>query len=100
MATKRKISKELVVQAIIDKIEKEQENPEIRTLYVKGYKAPNKIITKGNEEKGFTPDVVFSNEDRTELYEIELDEKIKLNKWRLFSLFSKKENGNLNIVTR
>ena len=49
--------------------------------------------------KDFTPDVVFSNEDKTELFEIELDKEIKLKKWRLFSLFSKMENGNLNIVT-
>lgn len=46
MTTKQGISKELIVQAIIEKIEKKHENPDIRALYVKGYQTPNKIITK------------------------------------------------------
>lgn len=100
MAAKQKVNKEIVAQAIIESIEKEHENPDIRALYVKGYKTPDKIITKGDAEKGYTPDVIYSHEDSTELYEIELDKKIELNKWRLFSLFSKKENGSLNIVTQ
>jgi len=100
MVTNQNVSKELVVQAIIDTIEKEHENPDISALYVEGYKNPDKIITKGNEDKGYTPDVVYSNKDLTELYEIELDKKVELNKWRLFSLFTKKQKGHLNIVTR
>jgi hypothetical protein len=99
MTTKQEISKEIVVKAIIDSIKKEHENPDIRALYVNGYKEPNKIITKENGEQGFTPDVIYTNEDSTEVYEIELDKKVKLSKWKSFSLFSKKENGNLNIVT-
>jgi len=45
------------------------------------------------------PDLVYHHEDRTELDELELDNKIELAKWKLFALFSKKEKGNLNIVT-
>lgn len=99
METKQNISKEIVAQAIIETIEKKDKNPEIKALYVKGYETPSKIVTKGKEEKGYTPDVVYNNEEFTELYEIELNKKVELNKWRLFSLFTKRGNGNLNIVT-
>lgn len=99
MVTNQNISKELVVQAIIETIEKNHENPDIKALYVKGFEAPNKIITKGNEDKGYVPDVMYSDDDITELYEIELDKKVEMRKWKLFSLFTKKQKGHLNIVT-
>jgi len=99
MVTNQNISKELVVQAIIETIEKNRENPDIKALYAKGFEAPNKIITKGNEDKGYVPDVMYSDDGITELYEIELNNKVEMRKWKLFSLFTKKQKGHLNIVT-
>ena len=99
MEKTQNISKELVVQAIIETIEKNHEDPDIKALYVKGFENPHKIITKGNEDKGYTPDVMYRDDGITELYEIELDNKVEMRKWKLFSLFTKKEKGHLNIVT-
>jgi hypothetical protein len=99
MATHQNINKERVVQAIIETLEKNHENPNIRALYAKGFEAPNKIITKGNEDKGYIPDVIYSDDEITELYEIELDKKVEMRKWKLFSLFTKMQKGQLNIVT-
>jgi len=99
MVANQNVNKEIVVQAIIETIEKNHENPDIKALYVKGFESPNKIITKGNEDKGYTPDVMYSEDDITELYEIELDKQVELRKWKLFSLFTKKQKGHLNIVT-
>lgn len=94
----KEINKELVVQAIIEKIEEENENAEIKTSLVRGYDAPGRIIPKGQKENGYSPDVVSHQEKRTELYEIELKPEVNLDKWRIFSLFSKKEHGTLHLV--
>ncbi len=93
------INKKVVVQAIIDKIENEHEDFEIKTGIVEGYGKPEKIIRKGNQDKGYVPDVVLESDRITELYEVELDDDFELEKWKLFSLYTSKLKGNFNIVT-
>ncbi|MEA1896907.1 MAG: hypothetical protein U9N53_04510 [Bacteroidota bacterium] len=93
------VTKRNLVQAIIEKVENNYDDVEIRTNMVEGYKRPEKIIFKGNQEKGFIPDVLFRSEKSTDLYEIELDQDYKLEKWRLFSLYSTQKKGDFNIVT-
>jgi hypothetical protein len=92
------INKKIVVQAIIDKIENENDDFEIKTGIVEGYNRPEKIIRKGDQEKGYVPDVMMQNDRKTELFEVELDEDFELDKWKLFSLYSTKLKGNFNIV--
>jgi len=92
------INKKIVVQAIIDKIENEHDDFEIKTGIVEGYSKPEKIIRKGNQERGYIPDVMLQSEQRTELYEVELDEDFELDKWKLFSLYISKLKGSFNIV--
>ncbi|MEA1896909.1 MAG: hypothetical protein U9N53_04520 [Bacteroidota bacterium] len=92
------ISKNHVVKAIIEKAKNDYDDVEIRTSLVEGYEKPGKIIIKGNEEKGYTPDVLLRSENATDLYEVELDENYKLDKWRIFSLYSIKQKGDFNIV--
>ncbi len=94
----KEINKRLVVQAIIEKIEADNENAEIKTSFMQGYEVPGKIIHKGQEEKGYYPDVMACQEKKTEIYSIELAPEPALDKWRIFSLFSKKEHGTLNLV--
>ena len=93
------VTKKNVVQAIIEKVENNYNDVEIRTNMVEGYERPEKIIFKGNQDKGFTPDVLFRSEKSTDLYEIELNQDYKLDKWRLFSLYSTQKKGDFNIVT-
>lgn len=94
-------TKKIVVQALIDKIEKENVSSEIKTQVVEGYDRPEKITKKnGDQEKGYIPDLISESTWKTNLYEIELDENnYILEKWRLFSLYSKKAKGSFIIVT-
>jgi hypothetical protein len=92
--------KKIVVQALIDKIETEDKSREIKTQVVEGYKKPEKITIKDSDRKGYTPDLISEASNRTDLYEVELDEHNYVpEKWRLFSLYSKKTKGNFSIVT-
>jgi hypothetical protein len=91
--------KKIVVQALITKIENDHQSTEIKTRIVEGYERPERIAVKDSDHEGYMPDVISESNDWTNLYEIELDEKnYILEKWRLFSLFSKKAKGNFSIV--
>ncbi|MCJ7718026.1 MAG: hypothetical protein MUO54_16105 [Anaerolineales bacterium] len=92
-------NKNNVVQAIIESIENNIEDVEIRTNLVEGFNNPDKIIHKGKPEKGFTPDVMLFKESAIDLFEVELNEEFQPDKWRLFSLFSKQQKGKFTIVT-
>jgi hypothetical protein len=92
------ISKKIVVQAIIEKVEKEYDDVEVRTNLVEGFNQPDKIIIKGKRDKGYIPDVLLRDNNSTDLYEVELNRDYNLDKWRLFSLFSTKQKGSFNIV--
>lgn len=95
----QKVKKELIVQAIIEKYHKEYAQLNFKTNHLQGYKNPGKIIIKGHDSEGYTPDVVMVGPDRLELFEVEMGKKYHPDKWRLFSLFSNKQKGNFNIVT-
>ena len=92
------VSKKTVVKAIIEKVEKEYKNATIRTPLVEGYEKPVRIGFKGKAGEGYIPDVVLDRKDATELYCVELEQDYQVDKWRLFSLYSLKEKGNLHIV--
>jgi hypothetical protein len=93
------VNKTLVVQTIVNSIENKGEVREIKTSLLNGYKPPEKITRKDSVHKGFTPDVISEMLGRTDLYEVELDEKKYIpEKWKLFSLYTKKHKGIFNIV--
>ena len=93
------VSKKIVVQAIIEKVESEFNDVEIRTSVVEGYERPETISAKGDSDKGYIPDVMLTSSEGTEIYEVEMDKQYEVDKWKLFSLYSSKNNGELNIVT-
>jgi len=93
------IMQAMTVDSRIRSIEKQHGDADIKALDMQGYQSPETIVIKGKNQNGFTPDVMFRNDDRTELFEVELNEEVELGKLRLFSLFSKKEKGQLHIVT-
>ena len=93
------LNKKIVAQAIIEKVQDEHDDVDIRTSLLEGFERPDKIVIKGNQGKGFTPDVLLKTDDSTEFYEIELNQEFNLEKWKLFSLYLNKEKGSLNIVT-
>jgi len=93
------VNKKFVAQALINKIEKENQASEIKTRIVEGYEKPEKIVRQEDKKKGFVPDVISKSEEKTDLYEIELDQNFILEKWRLFSLYTNQLKGTFNIVT-
>lgn len=94
------ISKKNIAEAIIQKAEVEHEDVRIMTTMVDGFERPEKIMNKEKEEEGgFTPDVMLRSKDGTELYEIDLAQDFKLEKWKLFSRFSNNEKRSFCIVT-
>jgi hypothetical protein len=94
------VNKILVVQTIVNNIEDKEEVSEIKTSLLDGYKKPEKITRKDSGHEGFMPDVISEVQGRIDLYEVELDEKKYLpDKWKLFSLYTKKHRGHFNIVT-
>ncbi|MEA3478831.1 MAG: hypothetical protein U9R60_11670 [Bacteroidota bacterium] len=93
------ISKKIVVQSIIEKVEKEHDDLEIKTSLVEGFSQPDKIINEGKRDTGYTPDVLLRDDNSTDIYEVELDKDFNLDKWRLFSLISNKQKGSFIIVT-
>ncbi len=94
------VNKKIVVQAIIEKAENDGNDIQIMTSIVEGYDRPDRIAIKGEQKRGYTPDVILKRNNTTDLYEVELgkDKDYELDKWRLFSLYSHKQKGNFNIV--
>jgi hypothetical protein len=95
----KEVSKEHIIQAIIEKYTKDYDQVNFQTALLQGYEKPGKIILKGNNSEGYTPDVVMEGPDRLEIFEVEMGKQYFPEKWRLFSLFSNKQKGNFNIVT-
>lgn len=93
------ISKKNIAEAIIQKAEREHQDVRIMTTMVEGFDRPEKIKFKKEEQGGFAPDVMLRSNDVTELYEIDLSQDYKLEKWKLFSRFSNNENRSFSIVT-
>jgi hypothetical protein len=93
------VSKKNVAQAIIQKVEQDHDDVKIMTSMVEGYEKPEKIMSKEEQEEGYIPDVMLRSDDITELYEIDLDQNYKLDRWGFFSRWTSKENGSFSIVT-
>ena len=95
----RELRKKFVVQAIVNKIEKESPGCKIKTDFIPGYPNPAKLVNNDKQDEGFVPDLVSETDGKQNIYEVELDEnEYSPKKWRLFSLFSRKANGDFNIV--
>ena len=97
MKKERLIDKTMVTRAVIIKI-KDDENPDvIKATHIQGYDDPDIIGNKENDQ-GYKPDIVAFKENETNIFEIELDDRMPVNKWRLFSEYARQNNGNLFLV--
>ena len=96
----KEVNKKLVVQALIDKLEKENQAVEIKTSVVEGFGKPESIFDKDHDKLGYTPDIISEADGRKDVYEVELDleKEQPLEKWRLFYIFTKESNGRFNVV--
>ncbi len=93
----QKINKSIVIRAIISKLEDERKPKEIKTNHIAGYNRPVCLSTDNNGES-YVPDITAIYDNETIVYEIELNKKMPVDKWRIFSKHARKNNGNFYLV--
>lgn len=93
----QKINKSMVSRAIISKLEEERNPKEIKTNHVVGYNSPDRL-SSDNIAESFVPDIAAIYENETIVYEIELNKKMPVDKWRTFSKHARKNKGNFYLV--
>lgn len=91
------INKVLVVRAVISTIIEGKAPDKIEAKDLQDYESPARISFKGYND-GLVPDVVVYRNEEVDLYEVELDENIDVDKWRLMSLYARKYKGHLFLV--
>ncbi len=97
MQKNKDIDKAAIIRAVITTIESEKEPQLFETRYTGKYGTPEKIKLKdGNRE--FIPDLAVHYDAQVDLYEIELEDKIDVEKWRQMALYAKNLKGHLFLV--
>jgi len=91
------IDKSMVSHAIITKIRNDRNPKVIRAAHLEEYESPEKISLNPSDQS-FVPDIEAVYEKENIVYEIELNNKIKVNKWRAFSKYVRKSNGSFYLV--
>lgn len=92
------LKKEEVVQAVITQMTAYNENVLVETKLLENYKIPDKIVWKSTGV-GFFPNLKITiPSEKIMLYEVELSTKINIEKWRLFSLTARQQNGDFTLV--
>ncbi len=91
------IDKEDVAKAVISAIKDEGRPNKIEARDLKDYDTPAKIFLK-EKDRPLIPAVAVFYKEGVNLYEIELDDNIDIEKWRLMSLYAKKFKGHLFLV--
>jgi hypothetical protein len=97
MENTRSFDKSTILRVMIQDIEKKKHPMEIKTDHLKNYNSPEKLTLKGRQEI-HKPDMVVVFDKETHLYEVELDKKMKPDKWKLYSLYARKNHGNLYLI--
>jgi len=93
----KQINKAEVVKSLIHTIEEKRSLNTIKTKHIDKLDNPEKICLN-DENQVYVPDIEAVYDEATTLYEIELDNKMPIEKWRLFSLYSRKKNGSFYLV--
>jgi hypothetical protein len=93
----KNIDKSMVSQAIISKIRNDRNPKVIRAAHLEEYESPEEIsLNPGNQS--FVPDIEAVYEKENIVYEIELNNKIKIDKWHAFSKYVRESNGSFYLV--
>ena len=93
----KKINKPMVSRAIVSKLEHERNPKEIKTNHIVGYNSPGRVSLEKNDE-GFVPDIAAIYENEIIVYEIELNNKMHVDKWLSFSKYARKNKGSFYLV--
>ncbi len=93
----KKINKTLVVRAVISKIKDDRAPDKIEVKELEGFDTPDKIPSNVKDD-GLIPDVAVHYGKVLNIYEIELEDTMDAEKWKLMSLYLKKNKGHLFLV--
>lgn len=91
------IDKTMVSQAIVLKIKESSQPDKIMAKHIEDFDNPEKLTYEG-KKNGFVPDIIAYFKKEANVYEIELDQKVSVDKWQLFDAFAKKNNGKFYVV--
>lgn len=94
---KNALDKTRITRAVITRIEEERKPKSIHAKHVTGYEMPAKVMIRGKKD-GYVPDIEVEYDKETTVYEIELQKEMQVDKWRTFSLYAKRFNGNFYLV--
>ncbi len=92
------IGKGAYVSALINTIKSNNDYALVKSAVDPDLPNPARIKWK-QKNVGYTPDVTVTlNNGNINVYEVELNQEVNIDKWNLFSLFAKKHNGQLYLA--
>ncbi|WP_319589618.1 hypothetical protein [uncultured Draconibacterium sp.] len=92
------LTKKQVAKSIVPQLEEEAYNMSLQTGLLKNY-MPSSPITTHLVHNGFIPDIITTEENgETNIYEIQLNNKIDTERWNFFARYTKERHGTLHII--
>lgn len=92
------LTKQQVARTIVGQLEEQAYKMSLKTGLLKNY-VPSLPITTTSVHNGFTPDIITVEENgETNIYEIQLNNKINTKKWSCFASYTKERDGKLHVI--
>ncbi len=91
------LTKEQIAQSLIARLEEQTDDLRIETPLLEDYNSPDKIV-QNSTNKTYHPDIMTVGNGETSIYEIELNQNMNSEKWRIMSMFTKLRNGEFYVI--
>lgn len=91
------INKIMIVRAVISKLKEENKPVKIEAKDLAEYESPDKIFSRQLNED-VIPDIAAHYKERINLYEVELNNDLNIEKWKLLLAYAKNQKGHLFLV--
>lgn len=91
------IDRNIIIKAILKKINEESRPSKIEVKDYRDYESPLKIEVQEDSES-FVPDLLVHFDKTINVYELELEENRSVEKWNALADYAKKNSGHLFIV--
>lgn len=91
------LTKEQIAQSLIARLEEQTDDIRIETPLLEDYNSPDKIV-QSSTNKTYHPDIMIIGNGETSIYEIELDQNMNPDKWRIMSMFTKLRRGEFYVI--
>ena len=91
------VDKPLVVRAVISEIQNKDQPLKIEAKDIEDYTNPTKLQLKESDRE-LIPDLVVYYDNHVDLYEVEMEDHIDIEKWRQMLSHAKRLKGHLFLV--